>query len=253
MTVTEDTLLPVEKISPYLLYTVYIHWTPMKRLIASMSKRLASQSGCDNGAFGKNSIRRTYSVMLLESLRCFFSFQLIPSLLYKCVFSQSSVLSMARTVFLLRQTTGHKEQPSVQQQNMHPQNNHRTFTGILFRSMLLIRTMVSLNSSGATFPTNCDGNDASNRLLRPNTVMWPHPLIITGSGPAGGATTLESRTSITSSSATRSITSNCDISICYRMPPPTTERKRFPNWQLALLESLNATTKNVNEVGSRGS
>lgn len=69
---------------------------------------------------------------------------------------------------LLRQTTGHREHPSVQQQQMHPQKSHFTLTGSVFRSTELTLWSVSLNSSGATFPVSADGNSISNLLLNPN-------------------------------------------------------------------------------------
>ena len=46
--------------------------------------------------------------------------------------------------------TGHIEQPSVQQQQRHPQKSHRTFTGSVFLRVTLTRLMVALYSSGAT-------------------------------------------------------------------------------------------------------
>ena len=99
---------------------------------------------------------------------------------------------------LLRQITGHSEQPNVQQQQRHPQNNHFTFTGKVFLKTLLILSIVSLNSSGATLETRPLGNSVLNRLLKPNlktnykqthlfrcciayTVILPAPRIITGS------------------------------------------------------------------------
>ena len=51
---------------------------------------------------------------------------------------------------LLRHTTGHSEQPSVQQQHIQPQNNHLTFIGRDFFRTPLSRTIVALYSSGAT-------------------------------------------------------------------------------------------------------
>lgn len=69
---------------------------------------------------------------------------------------------------LLRQTTGHSEQPSVQQQQMHPQNSHFTFIGSVFFRIPLIRVTVALNSSGATRDTRPEGNSTLKRLLRPN-------------------------------------------------------------------------------------
>lgn len=69
---------------------------------------------------------------------------------------------------LLKQTTGHREQPSVQQQQRHPQKSHFTLTGNVFFKTLLIRKMVSLNSSGATLETRPLGNSVLNLLLSPN-------------------------------------------------------------------------------------
>lgn len=64
--------------------------------------------------------------------------------------------------------TGHNEQPSVQQQHTQPQNNHLTFTGIVFFSTLFTRDTVALYSSGATRDTRPFGNSKSNLLLNPN-------------------------------------------------------------------------------------
>lgn len=69
---------------------------------------------------------------------------------------------------LLRQTTGHNEQPKVQQQHIQPQNSHFTLTGRVFLRTELILCRVSLNSSGATLPVRAEGNSVSKRLLSPN-------------------------------------------------------------------------------------
>lgn len=69
---------------------------------------------------------------------------------------------------LLRQITGHKEHPKVQQQQRQPQNNHFTFTGRVFFNTAFILITVSLNSSGATLDTNPLGNSVLNLLLKPN-------------------------------------------------------------------------------------
>ena len=42
---------------------------------------------------------------------------------------------------LLRQTTGHNEQPRVQQQHIQPQNNHLTFTGRASLTLHLIEQL----------------------------------------------------------------------------------------------------------------
>lgn len=68
---------------------------------------------------------------------------------------------------LLRQITGHKEQPRVQQQQRHPQNSHLTLIGSVFLRMPFILITVSLNSSGATLDTNPLGNSVLNLLLKP--------------------------------------------------------------------------------------
>lgn len=52
---------------------------------------------------------------------------------------------------MLRQTTGQREQPRVQQQQIQPQNNHLMLTGSALRNTLLMRFMVARNSSGATW------------------------------------------------------------------------------------------------------
>jgi hypothetical protein len=64
--------------------------------------------------------------------------------------------------------TGHREHPSVQQQQTQPQKSHFTFTGRVFLRMLFTRITVALYSSGATRDTKPFGNSASNLLLRPN-------------------------------------------------------------------------------------
>lgn len=69
---------------------------------------------------------------------------------------------------LLKQMTGHREQPNVQQQQTQPQNSHFTFTGNVFFKMPLIRPVVALNSSGATRETSPEGNSVLKRLLKPN-------------------------------------------------------------------------------------
>lgn len=105
---------------------------------------------------------------------------------------------------LLRQTTGQREQPNVQQQHKQPQNSHFTLTGRAFFSTEFILWRVSWYSSGATLPVRAQGNSTSKRLLNPNlwktflttpfqivqkvkkrspthTVTFPAPLTITGS------------------------------------------------------------------------
>lgn len=73
-----------------------------------------------------------------------------------------------RFTLLLRQITGHKEHPKVQQQHTQPQNSHLTLTGKVFFNTLFILITVALNSSGATLDTRPLGNSDSKRLLRPN-------------------------------------------------------------------------------------
>ncbi len=51
---------------------------------------------------------------------------------------------------LLRQITGHRLQPTVQQQHRQPQRSHFTFTGKFFFKQAFTRLMLVLNSSGAT-------------------------------------------------------------------------------------------------------
>lgn len=68
---------------------------------------------------------------------------------------------------LLKHITGHREQPKVQQQQMHPQNSHLTLSGSVFFKMPLMRAMVALNSSGATRETSPAGNSVLKRLLSP--------------------------------------------------------------------------------------
>jgi len=52
---------------------------------------------------------------------------------------------------LFRQTTGHMDMPRVQQQQIQPQSNQRTFTGIVLLRTLLTLITVALYSSGATY------------------------------------------------------------------------------------------------------
>jgi len=80
---------------------------------------------------------------------------------------------------LLKQMTGHREQPRVQQQHTQPQNNHLTLTGKVFFNTLFILITVALNSSGATRDIRPLGNSDSKRLLRPNLgIKRLHTLII---------------------------------------------------------------------------
>lgn len=57
---------------------------------------------------------------------------------------------------LLRQTTGHRLQPSVQQQHRQPQSSHFTLTGRFFLKQAFTRLMLVLNSSGATWNTSAE-------------------------------------------------------------------------------------------------
>ena len=66
-----------------------------------------------------------------------------------------------------KQMTGHMEQPSVQQQQRHPQKSHLTLTGRLLRSVTLTRVMLALNSSGATRACSAAGNSVSKRFESP--------------------------------------------------------------------------------------
>ena len=68
---------------------------------------------------------------------------------------------------MFRHTTGQRLQPSVQQQNAQPQNSQRTFIGIVLRSTLFTRRIVSLNSSGASLPVSAGGNSVVKRLFKP--------------------------------------------------------------------------------------
>lgn len=56
----------------------------------------------------------------------------------------------------------------MQQQQTQPQNNHFTFTGIVFLRTLFTLETVALYSSGATRDTRPLGNSVSNLLLKPN-------------------------------------------------------------------------------------
>ena len=103
----------------------------------------------------------TCSIMRELSHLCRASFQRSPSLLYRWQFSQSNCFSSWWRVWagitmitdwltervwltlLLRQTTGHMEQPRVQQQHRHPNNSQRTLTGRAFLSVTLTRVTVA--------------------------------------------------------------------------------------------------------------
>lgn len=134
------------------------------------------------GILGKNSIRMTYSIILLVSHFLLLSLQCKHNLWYSLLFSHSRSFSMDLLILLLRQMTGHKLKPSVQQQQRQPQRSHRTLTGNVFLRQLFTRLILALNSSGATFPVSAEGNSDSNLLLSPNTVTWPDPRTTTGSG-----------------------------------------------------------------------
>lgn len=75
---------------------------------------------------------------------------------------------MLKLTRLFKQTTGHNEQPTVQQQKSNPQTSQRTFPDMLLANTPLILRIVSASSSGAKRPVNTVGNSVSNRELRPN-------------------------------------------------------------------------------------
>lgn len=95
---------------------------------------------------------------------------------YKAVTFKNLYLDCVSKILtrLLRQITGHKEQPNVQQQQRQPQNSHLTFTGRVFFNIPFIRITVSLNSSGATRDTKPLGNSVLNLLLKPNLKQYTH-------------------------------------------------------------------------------
>lgn len=124
----------------------------------------------------------TYSIMLFVSHFLLLNLQCKHSLWYNLLFSHSNNFSSDLRVLLLRQITGHILQPNVQQQHRQPQSSHRTLTGRFFFKQLFTLLMLDLNSSGATFPVNEEGNSDSNLLLSPNTVTCPEPRTTTGSG-----------------------------------------------------------------------
>jgi len=75
---------------------------------------------------------------------------------------------------LLRQITGHMEQPRVQQQHRQPQTSHFMFSGNVFRNTLLIRFMDAVNSSGATcyqLNTSCQDIQVWNMLTKYHTLL----------------------------------------------------------------------------------
>lgn len=146
----------------------------------------------------------TYSIMLLVSHFLLLSLQCKHSLWYNLLFSHSNNFSIDLRVLLLRQITGHMLQPNVQQQHKQPQSSHRTLTGRFFFKQPLMRLMLALNSSGATFPVNGEGNSNSNLLLRPNTVTCPEPRTTTGSGAYFSSCSSSARSSSSSSSSSSS-------------------------------------------------
>lgn len=143
---------------------------------------LFRQSGRSISFLGITSITKTYSISEELSQRCLESRQCRPSLWYRLVFSASKVFSIAFRVLLLRQITGQREQPQVHKQKQQPQRSHRADTGSVFLRTVFTRPTEPVNSSGANLPVNALGKSRQKRLLRPNTVMLPAPLIITGSG-----------------------------------------------------------------------
>ena len=106
----------------------------------------------------------TCSIMSELSHLCRASFHRSPSLLYRWQFSQSNCFSSWCRVWgglikawltdyagliltlLLRHTTGHMEQPRVQQQQRQPNNNQRTLTGRAFLRVTLTRVTVAWRS-----------------------------------------------------------------------------------------------------------
>ena len=67
------------------------------------------------------------------------------------VYRKDDVRPTFLLTLLLRQTTGHMDIPSVQQQQIQPQSNQRTLTGIVLLSTLFTLVTVALYSSGATY------------------------------------------------------------------------------------------------------
>ena len=133
---------------------------------------------------------------------------------------------------LLRQMTGHREHPRVQQQHTQPQRSHLKLRGIVRRSTSFTSLTVCLNSSWANLACSAWGNSVSNLLLNPNLkakrclflttirleewktcyiVTDPVPLMITGWGV--GASITDSLSLSTSCSATSSSMSNTRSSV----------------------------------------
>ena len=82
------------------------------------------------------------------------SFASLCVVLLTYCFDTSRKAEIQRTfllTLLLRQTTGHIDIPSVQQQQIQPQSNQRTLTGIVLLSTLFTLVTVALYSSGATY------------------------------------------------------------------------------------------------------
>lgn len=94
---------------------------------------------------------------LKDALRCQGTVEIVVSIIKRMIinpllYTLNINITKHRLTRLLRQITGHIEQPKVQQQQMQPQKSHFTFIGRVFFNTLFIRSIVALNSSGATWP-----------------------------------------------------------------------------------------------------
>lgn len=67
---------------------------------------------------------------------------------------------------LLRQMTGHRLHPTVQQQHRQPQRSHFTLTGKFFLRQAFTRLMLVLNSSGAT----CERRETQRKSMQRKTI-----------------------------------------------------------------------------------
>ena len=97
-------------------------------------------------------------------------------------FSLKELESLYGTLYtlLLRQITGHMEHPNVQQQQIQPQNNHLTFMGRVFLRTPLMRHIVALYSSGATYSKqNTRGATHCNVVLITKLLIQNITLLIT--------------------------------------------------------------------------
>ena len=156
----------------------YWHWSNWCRVTDVFHhQRAVTSLSCKSPAQSQLAVEMT--VLPVQLL-----LQLVPSLTENHRFSLWGVRSYSLLTLLLRQTTGHMEQPRVQQQQRQPNSSQRTLTGRAFLRVTLTRVTVActssechlshdchintLNSSGATRECKEEGNSVSNLFERPN-------------------------------------------------------------------------------------